>query len=352
MSGKLLFGIALLTILALIAGFASTPQRPPSSIPSISNADAQGFKVLATYLTESNFNVAAWESSYDKLNSEIKTLVIPVDEFEFTNEHVAQLSRFVSQGGICVFLVKTLEHQVTLNEWIQMRGHAFAGDSTAHLTNSLGPFSNVTALSRAPFFSLFAQSDEVTLLSSDDAVAFKMQQSGAVFVLAGTEVARNSHVFENDNLQWWVNLASLGPMRFDEFALSRKSVNLPLGVRLTLVQLVLVGIAFAFSQGIRFFKPFQARRNVLPNAHAYRESLAALMAAQVDEESAVIALQHILKLKLKERLGIQTTEIDGVASAASARWPEISEANVLGAFAPRANLIQVANVLSLLRNSK
>lgn len=153
--------------------------------------------------------------------------------------------------------------------------------------------------------------------------------------LAGPDLAENRRLALNDNLAFWLNLASRGPILFDEFHHRPKAETgrgLAAAVGPSLFQLLLCGLALAWSAGRRLGEPRpkapERRRSqgeyVTQVAHRYAR-------AGVDGELCGELLRS-LRLTLRERLGISpplddpevARRLEARAGASRARYLELA----------------------------
>ena len=256
--------LTVLLVLSLMASLAAQEPGSDSPVPSITNPGPRGLAVLATWLKESGGTVISHDAPFTQLPPEARVVVIaaPVGA-EIRDDEVAALKRFVEGGGTLVYLRPREAPQPAINEWL----HVHAGE-VAPLVNEPGlqDVSGTTVtvtfaaglLAGAKHLRLSADrmihlndDDDAVPVTSDGAIWWLHRGAGEVWIAAGPDLAENARLELADNALFWAQLATRGPIIFDEFHQHLPASLVPINLVVTALQAFFLAVLFVWARAPR-----------------------------------------------------------------------------------------------------
>lgn len=345
--GYLLYAV-LIAIAAALA-IAAGDRRDPDDRPSIDATGPHGLRALYLYLKESNRPVTAHRAPLADLDTKTRTLIIAAPTAQpFNDEDVEALRAFVQKGGTLVYLrPRSGGRTKALDAWLKVEGpgarlsglSTTSPDARLEIWQPFGALAGLRALQVSP--------EETVKVRGKGAIAVAGQKGlpalwreafgdGEVWIAAGSDLAANSRIAQEDNLAFWDHLAQRGPIAFDE--LHQDAAEGPPMSPAALAfaaQFLLMGLLFIWANGSRLGPP---RMPPEVRHRASREYLTAfgtlLRRAHVEGELAGAMLLR-LRRGLRERLGIPLSLSD----------EEAARALELGAGIPASDFLSLVEAL-------
>ncbi len=313
-----LYGVLLTGALSL--GLAAGSAPPELAVPSVGNPTAPGVEVLKTYLTERGADVEVAKQLPEVLPPEVSTWVIVAPQgHDYAEQETQRLLDFAQAGGRLVYLApRSANAQEPLNkalgvkrshDWLPAPGLADVGDATGaslDVAVPVGPLTGLKSLrvSQRPVLSLTA--DDAVPLTRPAALWLRRVGEGEVWVAAGADLAENKRLDLADNLAFWEQLASEGPLVFDEsHQLARAHSSSGRNIYAFGAQLLLVGVAWAYARGKRMAAPRSRQRDHHRASTEYIDSMAQLLQRARVEPSLMAELGDTTRRTLTEALGTQ-----------------------------------------------
>lgn len=321
--GWALYGV-LIAIAAAVALATRTSGLKPD-LPSIDNPGPTGTRALYLYLEERGHSVSAARASLRDLPRGTRTVVVPAPTArEIDTNEVEALKRFVEEdGGTLVYLAPRPigKAQARLEVWLGVEGgpplrvkeDPALGEArdpagaTAKVQLPYGAAAGLARLRVAADDGLGRMTDWAPVAGADGAVAVAWRRlgKGDAWVLAGPDLAENKRLELLDNLRFWEQLASAGPMLFDEFHhQAAPPPPVSRGIVAFALQLLACAAVFAWARGSRFGPPRPEPVERHRSSLEYLHSLAWLTRRARVEPELLRELSTRLRVLLHERLGI------------------------------------------------
>lgn len=308
------WAMAALFALALVIGLSSGTSQL-SMVPSVNNVGPRGLKVLATYLTEAGFDVRQGLTPLTELPDDVATVVIPAPVISTLDAADRQALRTVLERGKTVVLLPS--RSASFQQWqglADIRGgprpviqpQAVDGSGTTAVVKfQVGALRGVTSLRLSADPGIRVATEGAVALTEPPLLWAVPGAPGELYVIAGADLAENARLDLADNLRFWTNLATRGPVWIDESHHAprleeRPSVNL----WATGLQFIAVAALFVLARGTRFGPPRDDPRGPRRSTTEYVEAMAALTARAGQEAELVAALRKHARLLMHDRLGV------------------------------------------------
>ncbi len=247
----------------VVAATTSAQQAQGSPVPSVDNAGPQGARVLFTWLGEAGFAPRGWHAPLVDIPSDVRTVIVAEPRARaISSREVEALKAWVNSGGWLVYLAgRTSRTQgalesafhLSFDESFTRRFGGFLAEDETSASRTDGLMSGVGKLAINTSERWSDESVGAADRCLDQALTLCEREigQGRVVFAAGTDLIENHRLQRAGNAQWWANLASRGPMLFDEFHHHAEPGSLPLALWLTLLQLGVCGLLAAVAAGAR-----------------------------------------------------------------------------------------------------
>ncbi|MGA9525650.1 MAG: DUF4350 domain-containing protein [Myxococcaceae bacterium] len=343
-------GLAVAAAVALAAG---VEERSNSPVASVENASGAGTRALFVYLRESGFDVAAVHTPLTDLAPTTRTLVLSAPTARrISREETDALQRFAEAGGTVVVLAPPtlVTAQPELAAWLELEapeentpmpalGTLTGPDAfglSVPVDHREGPFSGVASLRVGRSDRLGLRLGRRTALPvaafGDAPVLWWLPTGQGELIVTLPDIAENRRIELEDNLAFWVALASRGPLHFDEFHhVPEDGPPRSLGLVAFSVQLLAFFAFFAVARGTRLGP---ARPELVERHRSTREYLDAFawLTRRARVEGELLREAHArLRVLLQERLGIATTLPDDEVALALERQCQVPREEYLTA---------------------
>lgn len=303
--------------LGLLFSRSESPSAP--SVPSVREFGPRGFAALKAWLDETQGAVQVLDESLEFAPEALKGLaslvLVQPRHRALTEGEVATLKRFVRQGGALIYFAQAQgAEQPALDAWLELStreeslpvvdGAFDVGGTSLPITHRIGLFSGVGSVRTS--LSAPIQSTHPSAVALDEhSVAWVMAEGqGFVWALHDTGLGENARVGQADNLAFWAQVKSLGPVGFAQryfhpelVERSRAQAGLWAAFFVTCVAVVM-----AWGRRLGPARPveFDPHRSSLD----YLDAMAGLLKrARADDELCVEAVETTRR-ELAERLGL------------------------------------------------
>lgn len=344
----------LLAVAIAVALFSSSSQQGTggTSVPSANNNGGAGLAAIRVYLQEQGHTVSANDGPLNELKGDVKVLVVasPLAR-KITEDELASLKHWISSGGTLFYLAPRAPlAQPAMTDWLQLsEGELLKRDSlevngrnidqggaTAEVWAPRGVLTGIKALRVSADRSIHSDDGAMLPVAGKDnevSLLWRPRGKGQLLVAAGADLAENRRIELLENRKLWDNLATLGPIAFDEFhhsAAEGPPVSLAI---LAVIGQALFAVAFlTFARGTRLGPPQPVRSVRHRPGIEYAESFAWLVRkAKVEKELAASVFARLRRIA-HERLGIPLSlsddefgrEVDARLSVEPGRWSALA----------------------------